>query len=540
MTYQGDESNLADIETVFNSWDGVILTVNSSTVSMAASILVISLILRSVKGLARSVYHRILFGMSITDIIQSFAMALTTLPMPKDMIYTYDSFVLGNRFTCTVQGLTITFGTMTTIAYNGILSFYYLCSICYDMSDDEFKRRFEWKLHVTSVVIGMTCVFITLMHDGIVNPAPTEAAWCRPSNYPYWCSGEECYGVDMTQTYAFNFFSLIGMLAALVIVVSMVMIVKKVNKQEQQVQNTLEAIAQEDGVEHPTRTYPHLQDSHSFRDTKAITKQAFTYTFINLLNITIVIIRAIIRSYVKGAPLPALQSIYLVLRPIQGLLNATIFVYHKAHDLKKERPHISCFHAVHLVLKGEEARGQVLSNMLIVRRDEQFSRLHLACDNNPFDEDVDHDGDDLDDDSDRINSQNEEAEDEGSREADKINNSTESDAALMVAGGISQLRVNFKNEDTEDEGSRETNKINISTKSDTLMAAGGKSQSNNNDSSSNDEPGRNISLAHTPKPSVAQSEQSLSGFSDISSTYETKSWKTTSTPKSTNADRDLH
>ena len=100
-----------DIETVFTSWIGIIITVVSAVVSTLASILVIWLIFSSTKRLSRSVYHRILFGMSVADIIQSIAMALTSLPMPTDMIYTgFQGLVIGNKYTCNAQGYLIAIG----------------------------------------------------------------------------------------------------------------------------------------------------------------------------------------------------------------------------------------------------------------------------------------------------------------------------------------------------------------------------------------------------------------------------------------------
>ena len=90
----------ANVETIFTSLTGIVITIISASISIIASALVIYIILRSMKGLRKSVYHRIMFGMNAADILQSTAIAFTTLPMPKDMIYSFKGVVIGNHTSC--------------------------------------------------------------------------------------------------------------------------------------------------------------------------------------------------------------------------------------------------------------------------------------------------------------------------------------------------------------------------------------------------------------------------------------------------------
>jgi hypothetical protein len=53
----------------------------TGSLSAVSSALIIYVILRSEARLS-SIYHRIMFGMSLADICGSIAMALTSLPMP--------------------------------------------------------------------------------------------------------------------------------------------------------------------------------------------------------------------------------------------------------------------------------------------------------------------------------------------------------------------------------------------------------------------------------------------------------------------------
>ena len=57
----------------------------SGSISFVASTLIVYLILRSETRLSTT-YHRLLFGMSVSDMMSSFAMALTSLPFPTHMV----------------------------------------------------------------------------------------------------------------------------------------------------------------------------------------------------------------------------------------------------------------------------------------------------------------------------------------------------------------------------------------------------------------------------------------------------------------------
>ena len=91
-------------ETYYTSVSGCIIVSTSAFISTICSITIITIIRRSSIGLS-TVSHRLLFAMSIADILTSLAMGATTLPMPKNMVYEFESMSIGNEFTCNVQGL---------------------------------------------------------------------------------------------------------------------------------------------------------------------------------------------------------------------------------------------------------------------------------------------------------------------------------------------------------------------------------------------------------------------------------------------------
>ena len=112
--------------TITTSSYGVLMPRFTCFTSVICSILIIYLILRSPTRLSSS-YHRIMFGMSISDVLSSTTMGLTTLPMPRDdpvvNSYGFNGTRLGNFGTCTAQGFIWVLGSYAVFGYN----FFYLC-----------------------------------------------------------------------------------------------------------------------------------------------------------------------------------------------------------------------------------------------------------------------------------------------------------------------------------------------------------------------------------------------------------------------------
>lgn len=127
------------------------------SLSSLSSVLVLSMIYRSQIGLS-STHHRFLFAIGICDFISSFAIGLSTLPMPKDMIYTqFEGKSFGNFITSDIQGFCAHYFSGLMISYNCGLCFYYLCIIPFQMSKKKFGTRVEPFIH-----IGVQCFHLPI------------------------------------------------------------------------------------------------------------------------------------------------------------------------------------------------------------------------------------------------------------------------------------------------------------------------------------------------------------------------------------------
>ena len=133
-------------------------------------------------------YHRIMFGMSICDIIASICYFLGRWPLPSDAAFLAGG--VGTQETCTAQGF---FGqsVLATVSYNAVLSIYYLLVVTFGWREDRLKK-YEPLFH--SVPLG---VWLGTGISGIVleifNPAFFNC-WIAP--YPINCAAYGEIGDD--------------------------------------------------------------------------------------------------------------------------------------------------------------------------------------------------------------------------------------------------------------------------------------------------------------------------------------------------------
>ena len=151
----------------------------TGSLSAISSALIVYAILRSSTGLS-STYHRLMFGMSVFDMFGSIAMALTTLPMPReDEVIKYYNVVgtrLGTTQTCTIQGFMFWFCAQGTFLYNVTLCIYYVAAIFWRLDGLTIRKYLEPFLHLIPIGIGLGIAILPLIYD-LYNPSPW-APWC--------------------------------------------------------------------------------------------------------------------------------------------------------------------------------------------------------------------------------------------------------------------------------------------------------------------------------------------------------------------------
>lgn len=193
----------------------ILAPIPSALLSFCASGTIIYMILRSPTKLNKP-FRRIIFGMSVYDMVQSFPSVISALPSPAGSKWG----AIGNRGTCATQGFLIQVRTLdvhdlfnlisalyrtlaghvihflnvvsfTTAAllytsviillpklaalgsplYNLSLAFFYLCIIKFNMTNEQFQKRVENILHVISNFLPWsTAIYLLITENFNFNP----------------------------------------------------------------------------------------------------------------------------------------------------------------------------------------------------------------------------------------------------------------------------------------------------------------------------------------------------------------------------------
>jgi len=341
-----------------------------SSLSIVSLLFLILLIYRSEIGLS-TIYHRIVFCMSVAYILAAMAMGLTTLPMPTDMIYTqYETAVYGNQATCTAQGLVFAAGTRTAFLYFSSLSIYYLSSIRLKMSESQMRKRVEPWIHC--YILCSTTVFSTLcIAAKFINPTP-DSPWCRPMSYPWYCNRDNFEDCTVRDTnlqlasaiifiiYAENFVTIITFFSA------MALIVWTVYKQERLLKTYMARVHSRNDS---STNLAMCRSRHQF--TRTIMFQALSYLVVYVLfSLDIYYIAARDLSHMVGNDVKNLdlwtRYYYLTSKPMQGFVYFLVFVGHKVYGIRQVDRNLTISKAILHVLRIREEPTFFISRISLV------------------------------------------------------------------------------------------------------------------------------------------------------------------------------
>ncbi|GFH52518.1 hypothetical protein CTEN210_08994 [Chaetoceros tenuissimus] len=351
----------------YYSKEATIMTCTSGALSTLSSLFIILIILRSREFLFSS-YHRIMFFMSISDMVASAPITLATLPMPKDVLYPFATLTLGNKNTCTAQAFTILFGQVCAVLSNLILNLYYLFKIRYNKSENFIEKKLEPIGYTLSVTIGLIVVFTALAKDMLL-PVPDWPLCYTGSTYPWNCLGNdevECIAGDISQTeytvFKSFFFGLMGFVFVMVLI-SLILVVLSVSKTRKLLADTRKAVAStrealensrkafdnfrtamakidEESVASSTRSQQSLQNKQEsgVANTHSVLKVALMYIGAFILTYGWTVLSVAVGSFNQwGFMRYFLDRAKLIFNPAQGFFNLLIFLYNKVHILRESR-----------------------------------------------------------------------------------------------------------------------------------------------------------------------------------------------------------
>ena len=331
----------------------------SGGLSALSSLLIIHVILRSRTRLT-TIYHRIMMGLSVADILGSVSMALTSLPMPaqlpneQDFGYYWAGTRLGNTHTCNAQGLFALFGIVTMFSYNVSLCVYYACAIAIAMKEETIIRKIEPFLHVIPVVLGLICSLPPLL-VGQYNPAVGNVSWCFSQPYPSECAFEE----DLECVRGLKPKGNVSVPLVLLISLSFLTIVASLLSVWFKVRNNESALTRMRRIYRKHPAYRKIYIKHI--DSKDVLVQSLWYIGAFSISLFPAGLRAVffggsnsnahMNIGVTGTGsspsihLMRLDKAILVLLPLNGFFNFIIFMCHKIQIRRKLQPNMSVWTA---------------------------------------------------------------------------------------------------------------------------------------------------------------------------------------------------
>jgi len=314
--------------TIFFTKAGNIIPTVTGTISFLSSSTIIYIILRSKSGV-KITYHRIILGLSIADCLTSFVTLLTTIPMPKDVIYPFALASYGNVATCEAQGLVYIIGNAICFSMNGILNIYYLCSLRFNMKEHTFRNYLEIPLYILMLAlsIGVSCG--AFLNQEIINPSPTDP-YCVPNSYPANCPEEDnpdCRGGGGRGAFTPGYLATLS-IATFTLLVTMTLIIHAFYRNERKLRKAVkDKQIQED--DEAFQALLHAQEMFGI-----ITRQAMMYIAAFVITWIFGVLEFLWQTEVIAVSdrgVEILIILRIIFQPLQGLFNLIIFVYHKAH-----------------------------------------------------------------------------------------------------------------------------------------------------------------------------------------------------------------
>ena len=317
---------------------GYILPTITSFISFLSSLTIVVFILRS---RSNTVYHRIIFLISIFDMISSIAVSLSTLPLPPEshLIYPFKGPSFGSVLACEIQGLVYTTGFAMVLLLGTVLNIYYVCKLVYNMEDAVFRKRIEPILYAFCVA-GVFIPDIFIWRQDGFNPSPYNpfcAAW---NSYPHKCTLEtdpKCRGASPDQVVNIAIAGLCIFFIALgALIMSMSLIIASHFRNERNIRQHLGSLKNVQGSSKLNSTQIDLlakeqilELQHIRSTRKTVTKQSFLYILAFFFTWFWNVIESLSGNHNSVA------AVRFIFQPSQGLFNLLIFMYHKSIVVKK-------------------------------------------------------------------------------------------------------------------------------------------------------------------------------------------------------------
>ncbi len=348
-----------------------IFQVSTASVSFFASSVMATMIAWPANGGLSTPYRRIVFGLSVCDVLQSFAMMTGPLSVPS----TVDaSWGWGNDASCHANGFLLFVGGGGVVLYTVFLCQYYLCKLKYKMSDGLFRLRLEVKMHTVIIVYCLGLAFAALALN-VFHTNNAFFSFCSFASIPTGCTEHadhvgEC---DATIGPRVNLFITIGNVAVpamcwLGIILTMTLLFLHAHTLNERVKKELGSSLptslrssrprEEEQSENPENHDPEHSESPQeqlhhvsrlYRKEMLLQASyyvgAFTLAYLPMM---IGFLYALFSNY----DVDFLMAVGIFFYPLGGFLNILVYTRPKVAHIRRNNPEVSRLRGLWLVLKA--------------------------------------------------------------------------------------------------------------------------------------------------------------------------------------------
>lgn len=349
-------------------------------------------------------FHRLIFCLSLTDVIQSAAMILGPFSLPQE----YDPLHRSNgtRFTCDLQGFALHLGFAGVPMYVLSLSIYYFGAVKYNISDKKFSKKIEPFLHAVAILWtfsgGIAC-----WATGVFNVMRAgNVCWYTP--LPDNCVtdiGIECIRGEQAYTFGWlfggsNAITLCGIIFCLVGVCRTV--IKQENRNERYsirsvsiasdrnsltrrlslaIRNSLRRSENSENL--PVNLVPALRHasyvSRSTRNSQRRRRETMAQASLYIVSFFASNVWAYLYGFLVtiGQDVPfGITLMFSIFYPLGGLFNILVYTRPKLISLKKRQPELSWIRCFFKIVKS----GVAVPDIVITseRSEQGSSRMAQA------------------------------------------------------------------------------------------------------------------------------------------------------------------
>lgn len=272
----------------------------------------------------KSVYHRLLFGLAISDIIASVGLSLSTWPIPEESTYAWGA--IGNIQSCEFQGFLIQIGLATTL-YNAFLSIYYVLLVRFNWrAESRQMKTFEEVAHSLAVLLGLGTAVASL----VLNLYNDANLFCWIAPHPLDCENSitaedgvgTCVRGDNAWVYRMSFYFSWLWASAIVVTLSMGILCHAVYQQSKK----MDRYRQEG------------ESTNSWRRMRSVTVQSSLYILAFVVTALPVSVARIMQAkYNCTSTFFPLSLTTVTFFPLQGFWNALIYIRPRYLRYKEKR-----------------------------------------------------------------------------------------------------------------------------------------------------------------------------------------------------------